>query len=57
MKSFFWFVFPCMQSKYRKIRTRENFALGHFLHSDLQLEGVSGGLFENNVFFAFELSE
>ena len=28
--SFFWSVFSCIQSEYRKIRTRGNFVFGHF---------------------------
>ena len=30
MQSYFWSVFSCIQSKFRKIRTRNNSALGHF---------------------------
>ena len=30
IRSFFWSVLSCIQSKYRKIRTRINFAFGHF---------------------------
>ena len=30
MWSFFWSVFSCIQSDYRKIRTRKNSVLGHF---------------------------
>ena len=34
IRSFFWSVFSCIQSKYRKIQTRQNSAFGHFLRSD-----------------------
>ena len=34
IRSFFWSVFSCIQSKYRKIRTRKNSVLGHFLRSN-----------------------
>ena len=30
MRSYFWSVFSCIQSKFRKIRTRNNSVLGHF---------------------------
>ena len=30
---FFWSVFSCIQSEYRKIRTRKNSVYGHFSHS------------------------
>ena len=35
MRSFFWSVFCCSQSEYRKIRTRKNSVFGHFSHSFL----------------------
>ena len=34
IRSYLWSVFSCIQSKYRKIRTRNNSAFGHFSHSD-----------------------
>ena len=33
IQSFSWSLFPCIQSKYRKIRTRKNFVFGHFSRS------------------------
>ena len=33
MQSFFWSVFFCIQSEYRKIWTRENFVFGNFSRS------------------------
>ena len=30
---FFWFVFSCIQTEYRKIRTRKNSVIGHFSRS------------------------
>ena len=30
IRSFFWSVFSCIQSEYRKIRTRKNSVFGHF---------------------------
>ena len=32
-RSFFWSVFSCIQSEYRKIRTRKNSIYGHFSRS------------------------
>ena len=32
-RSYFWSVFSCIQSEYRKIRTRNNSIFGHFSHS------------------------
>ena len=34
IRSYFWFVFSCIQLEYRKIRTRNNSVFGHFLRSD-----------------------
>ena len=34
IRSYFWFVFSCIQFEYRKIRTRNNSVFGHFLRSD-----------------------
>ena len=31
--SYFWFIFSCIQSEYRKIRTRNNCLFGHFPRS------------------------
>ena len=31
---FFWSVFPCIQSEYRKIRTIKNSIFGHFSRSE-----------------------
>ena len=33
-QSYFWSVFPCIQSKYRKIRTRNYSIFGHFSRSE-----------------------
>ena len=33
IRSFFWSIFFCIQSEYRKIRTRKNFVFGHFSRS------------------------
>ena len=33
IRSYFWFVFSCIQSKYRKIRTRNNSVFGHISRS------------------------
>ena len=33
MRNFFWSAFPCIQSKYRKIRTRKKYVSGHFSRS------------------------
>ena len=30
IRSFFWSIYSCVQSEYRKIRTRKNSAFGHF---------------------------
>ena len=32
--SYFWSVFSCIRTEYRKIRTRNNSAFGHFSRSD-----------------------
>ena len=34
IRSFFWSVFPCIQSEYSKIRTRKNSVFGHFSRSE-----------------------
>ena len=34
IQSYFWSVFSCIQSEYRKIQTRYNFAFGNFSQSD-----------------------
>ena len=33
IRSFFWSVFPCIRTEYRKLRTRKNSAYGHFSRS------------------------
>ena len=33
IRSFFWFVFSCIRTEYRKIQTRKNSVFGHFLRS------------------------
>ena len=35
IRSFFWFVFSCIWTEYRKIRTRKNSVFGHFSSSDI----------------------
>ena len=37
-RSFFWSVFSCIQSKYRKIRTRKNSVFEHFSRSSSLFE-------------------
>ena len=37
IRSFFWFLFPRIQFKYRKMRTRKNSVFGHVLHSVVYL--------------------
>ena len=34
IRGYFWSVFSCIQSEYRKIQTRNNSAFGHFSSSD-----------------------
>ena len=34
IRSFFWSIFSCIQSKYRKIQTRKNSVSGHFSGSE-----------------------
>ena len=34
MRCYFWSVFSCIRTEYRKIETRNNSVLGHFSHSD-----------------------
>ena len=38
VRSFFRSVFSCIQSKYRKIRTRKSFVFGNFSHSAIKFE-------------------
>ena len=35
IRSFFWSVFSCIQTEYRKIRTREKSVFGHFSSSKI----------------------
>ena len=35
MRSFFWSVFPCIRTGYRKIRTRKNSVFGYFSRSEI----------------------
>ena len=37
IRSYFWAVLSCIQSKYRKIRIRNNLVFGHFLRSGTYL--------------------
>ena len=34
IRSFFWSVFSCIQSEYRKIQSSKKFVFGHFLNND-----------------------
>ena len=34
IRSYFWYIFSCIQSEYRKIRTRSNSVFRHFSRSD-----------------------
>ena len=36
IRSYFWSVFSCIQSEYRKMRTRNNSVFGHFSRNDIQ---------------------
>ena len=38
IQSYFWSVFSCIQSEYRKIRTRNNSAFKHFSRSESKLK-------------------
>ena len=33
IRSYFWSVFSCIRTEYRKIRTKNNSVFGHFLRS------------------------
>ena len=41
---YFWSVFSCIWTEYRKIRTRNNFVFGHFLRSVCDLKERRGDL-------------
>ena len=41
IRSFFWSIFSCFQSEYRKIRTRNNSVFGHFSRSVLPLYSIT----------------
>ena len=41
IRSYFWSVFPCIQSEYRKILTRNNSVFGHFLRSGVAVTFIS----------------
>ena len=45
IRSFFWFVFSSIQSKYGKIRTRKNSVFGQFLRSECVLVLYTFNLF------------
>ena len=59
--SFFWSVFSCIWTEYRKIRTRKNFVFGHFLRSTILtcyvvcLSNLSKLLNGQNVYFRLKL--
>ena len=40
IRSFFWSVFSCIRTDYRKIRTRKNSVFGHFSRSKKVYDGV-----------------
>ena len=40
IQSYFWSVFSCIRTKYRKIRTRNNSVFGHFSCSELDQDEV-----------------
>ena len=42
IRSYFWSLSSCIQSKYRKIRTRNNSVFGHFSH--IAFFGVTSSL-------------
>ena len=46
---FFWSVFSCIRTEYRKIRTRKNSVFGHFLRSADTKQNISNNLFKSNV--------
>ena len=37
IRSFFWSVFSCIRTEFRKIRTRKNYVFGHFSRSETVL--------------------
>ena len=43
IRSYFWSVFSCIQSKYRKIQTRNNSVFGHFSRSAWLIKNIIGG--------------
>ena len=45
IRSYFWSVFSCIQSKYRKIRTRNNSIFGHFSRSVMFTMNMSSQIF------------
>ena len=40
IRSYFWSTFSCIRTKYRKIRTRNNFVFGHLSCSELDQDEV-----------------
>ena len=53
IRSLFWFVFSCIQSRYRKIWTRKNSALGHFSCSACESKKSCNITWSVWVFFTF----
>ena len=41
IRSFFWSAFSCIQSEYRKIRSRKNSAFGHFSRSEIVIWAIT----------------
>ena len=50
IRSYFWSVFFCIQSEYRKIRTRNNSVFGHFSRSAIPLR-LSGHNCQKNAYW------
>ena len=49
IRSHFWSVFSCIESKYRKTRTRNNSVFGHFPRSVLLIKNVQNGCFKTTL--------
>ena len=48
IRSFFWSVFSCIQTEYRKIQTRKNFIFGHFSRSNVSESWLHQGHFHKD---------
>ena len=51
--SYFWFIFSCIQSEYRKIRTRINCLFGHFPRS----APFYASWKSENIWFSYDLQK